>query len=98
VALLRAVQRRAAAEALALIRELDKPVIPRRASLTTGGPWGETASALNVAADHLEQRARLERAVRVYVGDELAEDAEVVVGLAAGADKRDSGLPRIRLF
>ena len=31
------------------------------------------------------------------VGDALAEGAEVVVGLAA-ADKRDSGLPRLRLF
>jgi len=31
------------------------------------------------------------------VGDALAEGAEVVIGLAA-ADKRDSGLPRLRLF
>lgn len=73
VALLRAVQRRASSEVLALIRELDRPQIPRRASLTTGGAWGETASALNVAADSLEQRTRLERAVRTYVGDELAD-------------------------
>ncbi len=32
------------------------------------------------------------------VGGTLAEGAEVVVGLAAGSDKRDSGLPRLRLF
>jgi HlyD family secretion protein len=32
------------------------------------------------------------------LGDTLAEGAAVVVGLAAGADKRDSGLPRLRLF
>ena len=31
-------------------------------------------------------------------GGTLAEGAEVVVGLAAGSDKRDSGLPRLRLF
>ena len=73
VALLRNVQRRAAGEALALIRELDRPRIVRRANLTTGGAWGETASALNVAASSLEQRTRLEHAVRTYVGDELAE-------------------------
>jgi len=32
------------------------------------------------------------------IGDTLAEGAEVIVGLAAGADKRESGLPRLRLF
>jgi len=73
VALLGSVQRRAANEALALIRELGRPVIARRANLTMGGAWGETASALNVAADSLEERARLEHAVRTYVGDELAD-------------------------
>jgi class 3 adenylate cyclase len=72
-AALRAVERRAAGEALALIRELGRPEIPLRAPVVTGGPWGETASSLNLAADALEQRARLERAVRTYVGDELAE-------------------------
>jgi class 3 adenylate cyclase len=73
VALLGSVQRRAANEALALIRELGRPVIARRANLTMGGAWGETVSALNVAADSLEERARLEHAVRTYVGDELAD-------------------------
>lgn len=73
VALLGSVERRAANEALALIRELGRPVIARRANLTMGGAWGETASALNVAADSLEERARLEHAVRTYVGDELAD-------------------------
>jgi len=32
------------------------------------------------------------------IGDTLAEGAEVIVGLAAGGDKRESGLPRMRLF
>jgi class 3 adenylate cyclase len=72
-ALQRSVQRSAAGEALAVIRELERAIITRRARLTTGGEWGETASALNLAADALEQRARLERAMRVYVGDELAD-------------------------
>jgi HlyD family secretion protein len=32
------------------------------------------------------------------IGDALAEGAQVIVGLAAGAEKRESGLPRMRLF
>lgn len=88
--LLRAVERRAAAESLVLIRTLGAPVIERRAQVVTGGPWGETASSLNVAADALEQRARLERAVRAYVGDELADATR-------GADVTERRGERVRM-
>jgi hypothetical protein len=32
------------------------------------------------------------------LGAALDEGADVVVGLAAGGDRRDAGLPRLRLF
>lgn len=73
VGLLRAVEGGAARQVLGLIRELHRPEIPVRARLVTGGAWGETAASLNRAAESLEQRARLETAVRTYVGDEVAE-------------------------
>lgn len=73
VALMRQTRARAAHQVQTLIRELDRDEIPVRAQVVTGGVWGETAATLNVAADSLEQRARLETAVRTYVGDEVAE-------------------------
>lgn len=87
VFLLRQTRKRAADEVHALIRELDHEHIPVRAHVVTGGVWGETASALNVAADGLEQRARLETAVRTYVGDEVAEATRELDVTASGGER-----------
>jgi class 3 adenylate cyclase len=73
--LLRAVERRAAGEALAVIRGLDAAMPGPRANVVTGGAWGETASALNAAADAIAERGRLLHAVRTYVGDDVADAA-----------------------
>jgi len=73
-----------------LLRELGA-----RGAPTRGRAWILQGGALKPVALRL---GLSDGTSTELVGDELAEDAEVVVGLAAGADKRDSGLPRIRLF
>jgi HlyD family secretion protein len=65
-----------------------------RTSPATGRVWVWDGKALKP----LEVRLGLTDGTSTeLLGDTLAEAAEVVVGLAA-ADKRDSGLPRLRLF
>jgi HlyD family secretion protein len=65
-----------------------------RTAPASGRVWIRDGSALKA----VEVRLGLTDGTSTeLVGDNLAEGSEVVVGLAAG-DKRDSGLPRLRLF
>lgn len=74
-----------------LLRELGAS----RGAPATGRAWVLKAGA----PQPVELRLGLsDGAATEVVGGELAEGAEVIVGLAPGAEKRDSGLPRMRLF
>jgi hypothetical protein len=66
-----------------------------RRAASTGRVWVPAAGA----PQPVELRLGLTDGTSTeLIGDALAEGDAVIVGLAAGAEKRDSGLPRMRLF
>jgi HlyD family secretion protein len=76
----------------------DAPTARQAKGTRTGGAAGRVWTLEDGRAKPLEVRLGLsDGASTELLGDLLAEGKEVIVGMAA-AEKRDSGLPRMRLF